>query len=1096
MINAAKSQSHESVQRWLGTPIFMLSLSLLACHHVNAQGPQLEQVLLAEPISDIASDAREKGNPSRGAVIFHSPGTGCAKCHSTAEETGFGPNLSLWKRKVDDNHLVESVLQPSAKIQPEFQNLRVLTTDGRTIIGIEADRTGETLKLQTGPGNAALVKVPLEDIEAEKKGEVSVMPAGQVNALRRRQEFLDLISYLIAIRDGGQAVAVQLQPSEEDLKLKIPEYESNIDHRGMITDWNNDSLKRGQAIYQGLCVNCHGTLKKAGSLPTSLRFASGKFKFGNDPYSMYQTLTHGGGLMVPQTWMVPKQKYDVIHYIRDHFLREQNPNQYSSVTDTYLASLPSGDSRGPEPSVIQPWITMDYGPMLTTTIEFGNGGKNIAQKAIAIRLNEGPGGVARGSRWIVFEHDTLRMAAAWSGNFLDWNGIQFNGKHGIHLRANGNVHATNSTGPGWAKPDEGSFEDNQRVEGRDNRKYGPLPADWGKFRGLHRYEDKVILRYTVGATEILEYPNSLDIPGVVTFVRTLNIGPRATNLEMSVMELPEDATLEVQGDIATVQAGKRSLMVATPGFEKSTQLSLRDNRLVLTFSQGDEPLKGSIWFSDSEVNQDTAHEISTQIANGETNLEQYTHGGPAQYTTAIDVPAKKWFESDAWLVDELVRPEGNPWGARTRVTGMDFYPGGKALAVCTWDGDVWKVEGINTLGKTDGSLRWHRIATGLFQPLGILVDGDRLLVTCRDQIVSLGDANGDGEMDDYRCLNSDHQVTEHFHEFAMGLQRDNDGNLYYAKSARHALTAVVPHHGTLLRVTPDGSRTEILATGFRAANGVCLNDDGSFIVTDQEGHWNPKNRINWVRPGGFYGNMYGYHDVTDSSDEAMQKPLCWITNSFDRSPAELLWANTDRWGPLNGQLLNLSYGYGRIYVVPHEHLSTPTGERQPQGGMCQLPIPDLPTGMIRGRFSPADGQLYVGGMFSWAGSRQEQEGGLFRVSYKGKPVGMPTKLKAAKGSIDITFSEEIDPTSVTDTGRYQVKTWDLKRTKQYGSKHFNERTLKVASAQLLPDMKTVRLQIPDVAPTWGMEIVCRLQSKNGNEFRRVIHNTIHQLGEH
>ena len=236
--------------------------------------------------------------------------------------------------------------------------------------------------------------------------------------------------------------------------------------------------------------------------------------------------------------------------------------------------------------------------------------------------------------------------------------------------------------------------------------------------------------------------------------------------------------------------------------------------------------------------------------------------------------------------------------------------------------------------------RWHRIATGLFQPLGILVDKERLLVTCRDQIVSLGDNNGDGEMDDYRCLNSDHQVTEHFHEFAMGLQRDGEGNLYYAKSARHALKAVVPHHGTLLRVAADGSKTDIIATGFRAANGVCLNDDGSFIVTDQEGHWNPKNRINWVRPGGFYGNMYGYHDVTDSSDEAMQQPLCWITNAFDRSPAELLWADTESWGPLNGQLLNLSYGYGRIYVVPHEHLSTPSGERQPQGGMCQLPIPD------------------------------------------------------------------------------------------------------------------------------------------------------------
>ena len=1070
-------------------------LCLALCQSADAQGQVMEKALLAEPLADIAADAREKGNPTRGAIIFHSPGTGCAKCHSTIDKTGFGPNLSVWKRKVDDEHLVRSVLKPSAHIEPEYQNIQVLTADGRTFVGIELKRTNENLVLQTGPSEAATVNIRIDDIEAQKKGEVSVMPSGQVNSLRQRQEFLDLVSYLIAIRDGGQETALKLQPSEEDLKLKLPEYESKIDHEGMISDWNNDSLKRGQAIYQGLCVNCHGTIEKPGSLPTSLRFASGQFKFGNDPHSMYQTLTHGGGLMVPQTWMVPQQKYDVIHYIREHFLRDKNPAQYAPITDRYLASLPSGTSRGPEPTEIKPWITMDYGPMLATTIEFGDGSKNIAQKAIAIRVDEGPGGVVRGSRWMAFEHDTLRMAAAWSGKFLDWNGIQFNGRHGVHLRANGDLHAINSTGPGWANPATRSFEDNQRVEGRDKRKYGPLPAGWGKFRGLHRYEDKVILSYTVGNTPILEYPNSLSTPDVKTFVRTLNIGPRDSELDMSVMELPSNATLEVEAGVATIRHEDNTLVVAAPGFQQTAQFSLQDNRLVLTFGKGSDPLKGSVWFTDSTVDQDTITNINTQLANLETDLDVYTHGGPAQYTTAIDVPAKKWFESEAWLVDELVRPEGNPWGARTRITGMDFYPDGKSLAACTWDGDVWKVEGIDTLGQPDGSLRWHRIATGLFQPLGILVDKERLLVTCRDQIVSLGDNNGDGEMDDYRCLNSDHQVTEHFHEFAMGLQRDGEGNLYYAKSARHALKAVVPHHGTLLRVAADGSKTDIIATGFRAANGVCLNDDGSFIVTDQEGHWNPKNRINWVRPGGFYGNMYGYHDVTDSSDEAMQQPLCWITNAFDRSPAELLWADTKSWGPLNGQLLNLSYGYGRIYVVPHEHLSTPSGERQPQGGMCQLPIPDLPTGMIRGRFSPTDGQLYLGGMFSWAGSRQEEEGGLFRVSYKGNPVSMPTQLKAAKETIDITFSEAINPESVGDTDRYKIKTWDLKRTKNYGSKHYNERPLEVVSAKLLPDMKTVRLTIPEVAPTWGMEIACRLQDQNGKEFRRVIHNTIHQLGE-
>ncbi len=79
-------------------------------------------------------------------------------------------------------------------------------------------------------------------------------------------------------------------------------------------------------------------------------------------------------------------------------------------------------------------------------------------------------------------------------------------------------------------------------------------------------------------------------------------------------------------------------------------------------------------------------------------------------------------------------------------------------------------------------------------------------MTCRDQLTKLHDLNGDGEIDYYECFNNDHQVTEHFHEFAMGLQTDSDGNFYYAKSGCHGKAAVVPHHGTLLQVSADGSQ--------------------------------------------------------------------------------------------------------------------------------------------------------------------------------------------------------------------------------------------------------------------------------------------------
>jgi hypothetical protein len=221
--------------------------------------------------------------------------------------------------------------------------------------------------------------------------------------------------------------------------VQIPDYERQIDHAGFIRGLDDAAFERGAAIYQRVCRNCHGTHDQPGSLPTSLRFAEGRFRSGGDPWTMYQTLTRGFGLMAAQTWMVPSQKYDVIHYIRESYLRERNSAQYVNVTDAYLAGLPKGDTRGPEPSEIQPWNAMDYGPSLAHTMEVPGPLRNIAQKGLAIRLDTGAGGAARGRHWMLYDLDTLRMAAAWSSmetgnserNLLDWrrNSIQRRTRH-------------------------------------------------------------------------------------------------------------------------------------------------------------------------------------------------------------------------------------------------------------------------------------------------------------------------------------------------------------------------------------------------------------------------------------------------------------------------------------------------------------------------------------------------------------------------------------------------------------------------------------------------------------------------------------------
>ena len=377
------------------------------------------------------------------------------------------------------------------------------------------------------------------------------------------------------------------------------------------------------------------------------------------------------------------------------------------------------------------------------------------------------------------------------------------------------------------------------------------------------------------------------------------------------------------------------------------------------------------------------------------------------------------------------------------------------------------------------------MASGLFQPLGIKVVDGVIFVGCRDQVARLRDQDGDGEYETVTCFNSDHQVTEHFHEFAMGLQTDAAGNFYYAKGARHAKQAVVPQHGTLLRVSKDGSKTDILATGFRAPNGVCVNPDGTFFVTDQEGFWLPKNRINWVRPGDrFFGNLWGHTPITDPSDAAQEEPVCWITNRFDRSPGEMVRVESKSWGGLDGAYLNLSYGTGKVFVVPHER----AGDGM-QGGMVTLPIPQFPTGVMRGRFNPADGHLYICGMYAWAGN-QQQPGGLYRIRATGKPVGLPVGYHVTRNGVELRFSDPLHPDAANDTSAFGLKVWDLQRSERYGSPHVNERPLRVTAAKLSADRRTVSLTIPDLRPTRGLELWYSVRGADGREIDGLLHGSV------
>ena len=867
--------------------------------------------------------------------------------------------------------------------------------------------------------------------------------------------------------------------SDNDLQ----ETELNIDHAGVIEDLDQESFERGGRIYNSNCINCHGNPEIEGSIPLSTKFWAQPNKAGSDPFSMYQTVSRGYGSMPPQLTLTAQEKYDVITYIREEFVRPENEGEYFKVTPGYLSELPEGSSRGPESKPYHPWSDQDYGNFFINTYElvdketglerFHSPGptpyadedylkNNFAYKGIAVRLDEGEGGVSDGNTWMIFDHDVMRVAGGWTGEgFIDWNAILLNDRHETYPRTIGKLHFETPVGPGWANPANGSFED-PRFTARDGRKFGPLPNNWSSYKGLYHHGDNIIISYTVGTAKVLERLGMERSGDQTVFTRTLNISPTNAILKMRVA--PTTAKVQISGNGASLSEEDGFVMMNVQK-AKSSQVKL--------------------FIASSEVS-DLESLVSASAAP--ESLAKYTTGGPAHYPQELTSQITKGPEDGIFAVDQLTPPFENPWNCRMKLSGIDFMKDGNRAVACTTDGDIWLITGLTDGG---GTLKWKRIGAGLFQPLGIKVLDEKIYITCRDQIVLLRDFNGDEETDFYESFNHDHQVTDHFHEFAMGLQADKEGNLYYAKSGRHAREALIPQHGTLLKVSKDGSKTDIVASGFRAANGVCLNPDGSFLVTDQQGYWNPMNRINWIDVTGdskFYGNMWGYDPPKDTTRAAMEPPMVWVDMEFDRSPSELLWIDSDKWGPLDGGLLSFSYGYGKIQLVLREEVNG-----QMQGGVIDVPGMKFYTGVMRGRFHPDDGNLYLCGMEAWSTSQNMRTGDLYRIRYTGNPIPMPIELKAWESGIEMTFASALDPNKAGDIGSYEVKTWDLVRSSNYGSDRYNEQTLTISKAELQGDGKTVKLFLGDIKPIDVMTISYDIVDTEGNQLKGTVQNTIHNL---
>lgn len=261
--------------RGLVLPSLMLA-GLLLCSN-QALGQSLTEQLAAEDPSKLAADARANGNIVRGAILFHQGNINCAKCHRpTAAQDRLGPDLSRIEVDATDAYLIESILLPSKVIKTGFESSLLLTLDGQVYNGIVLSEDPNRVVIRDMKNLDQPVTIPRADVEELQPSTVSSMPANLADELTDRQQFLDLLRYVMDLKERGPEIVV------EPTAVATRELAADLHGLVQIQRWN--------------CIACHRapdaavtlTAKQAPNLNWSARHLNPAWmeQFIRDPHAV------------------------------------------------------------------------------------------------------------------------------------------------------------------------------------------------------------------------------------------------------------------------------------------------------------------------------------------------------------------------------------------------------------------------------------------------------------------------------------------------------------------------------------------------------------------------------------------------------------------------------------------------------------------------------------------------------------------------------------------------------------------------------------------------------------------------------------------
>ncbi len=622
-----------------------------------------------------------------------------------------------------------------------------------------------------------------------------------------------------------------------------------------------------------------------------------------------------------------------------------------------------------------------------------------------------------GNHWVCFDPDLLRYAAIWKTQNAEAP-ISMDSMAGISY-PNGKAKAENPPsligetihqtpelpGVGIDVLPEKDIRTSV-ISGRGD-KLGSLPSDIGKYIGLRQTDEGVLLSYQIG-TRLLKESNRLTLGGSVERLVQISPGDQtvvihldSSNGKISGSELSKTVTFG-EGKTRFLNVIGNSSFQLISDSKRGTYLVVRESK------------------TESEIRVlRSFHDQTNDTINGYVNIDIKNPPFPEK----IEVTRSNVEKQKSYLVrNSLPLPEKNPWKRKLRPTDIAFLSNGEAL-ITTLDGDVWRVLNIS-----ENTATWSRVACGIFEPMSIAIsDKDEAFVLGRDQITKLVDDDKDGFFESYVCASDVFAQTLHTRDYQTSLEIMDDGSFAIGRAGLadgidNRFNETTTGRGTVLRITPDGTGSEILADGLRLPF-IGKRADGQLFASDQQGHFIPTTPIHHIKKDKPY---LGFEPANFRKIDNITPPLVWFPYDINRSGASFANLSGKGFPSLGDAFVHLSWS-GRIFPVVTPDQGTPFAWKLPDE--FDFPILGAAT-------NPKNGKLYATGIgISGYKPQTVNETGLTEIN-EGAPFAAPISLEIKDDEIIIGFRSPLPSDLNLNVSSVDLELWNIKRTKNYGSGHF------------------------------------------------------------